>query len=115
MLSGVRKHRKAVMGPVGKPRVLDELPSGASYSAPGREFKARGEPQYVLNQAPLHTHLKRGNTLTGWQKCDRSLGRTKPFYFPWGNSSILADATFWATLQRTQLLGFAGPANNGEN
>lgn len=60
MLPGVRKHKKAVMGPVGKPRVLDKLPAGMGYGAAGREFKAHNESTIYIKQSVFeHTHETR--------------------------------------------------------
>ena len=60
VLFGVRKHRKAVMGPVGTPCVVDELPSGGSDRAAGREFKAHNESTICIKQSVFkHTHETR--------------------------------------------------------
>lgn len=47
VLSTVPKHRKAAMCLMEKIHMLDNLPSGMSYSAVGREFNAHESTKYV--------------------------------------------------------------------
>lgn len=84
VLFGVRKHRKAVMGPVGTPCVVDELPSGGSYRAAGREFKAHNESTICIKQSVFkHTHETR-KYIDRLAKVWPESGKNKTLLFPLG-------------------------------